>query len=43
MRHRRGPDLPLYTCLAGIFVLGVYMGPFFDLAEGAARALATVP
>jgi NADH-quinone oxidoreductase subunit N len=29
----------LYTCLIGIFVLGVFQGPFVALAEGAANAL----
>ena len=29
----------LYVCLIGIFVLGVFQGPFVALAEGAADAL----
>jgi len=46
-----GPDAPqtvavpssmkvvLWTCLIGMFALGLFMGPFVDLAEHAARAL----
>ncbi len=49
--HEPGPDAPatiavpapmkavLWTCLAGMFVLGIFMGPFVALAEEAARAL----
>jgi NADH-quinone oxidoreductase subunit N len=49
--HEPGPDAPasiavpapmravLWTCLIGMFVLGIFMGPFVSLAEEAARAL----
>jgi NADH-quinone oxidoreductase subunit N len=49
--HEPGPDAPasiavpasmkavLWTCLVGMFVLGIFMGPFVALAEAAARAL----
>ena len=29
----------LYACLAGIFLIGIYMRPFMDLAQEAAKAL----
>ena len=29
----------LWTCLVGMFVLGIFMRPFIALAEEAARAL----
>lgn len=49
--HEPGPDAPatieiptpmkavLWTCLAGMFVLGIFFRPFLALAEEAARAL----
>jgi NADH-quinone oxidoreductase subunit N len=49
--HEPGPDAPasiaipapmkavLWTCLAGMFVLGIFFRPFVALAEEAARAL----
>ncbi|HEX5138996.1 MAG TPA: NADH-quinone oxidoreductase subunit N [Planctomycetota bacterium] len=49
--HEPGPDAPetiavpgsmkivLWTCLIGMFVLGIFMGPFVKLAQEAAHAL----